>query len=226
MDKTKILIADDHRMFRTGVAHLLKKEEQFEIIAEASCGTNALELAIELDIDIILMDINIPGIDGIAATSQILQIKPGLKILALSSFDDEDRIVQMVKAGAKGYLLKSASIAELIQAIKTVKEGNSYFSKLVSDKIFSRLEKDKRPAYGAAKKINGNSITQREYEILQYVFDEMNNREIAERLYISPRTVETHKRNLIKKLKVKNAVGLIKYYFTHINNLQKEELAS
>lgn len=211
MGKTKILIAEDHQMFRKGIIALLNKLENFMIVGEASTAEEVVELTDKLGPDLILMDVHLPDFSGVEATVQILEQHPEIKILGLSAEASEEAVVSMVRAGAKGYVLKDTTVEELFLAIKSLEGGNSYFSERVSLKLLSRLDK---PAYSPedAKRTAKKALTCRETEILNFIAEEMTNKEIADRLFISPRTVETHRRNLIHKLKVRNTVGLVKYY--------------
>ncbi len=216
MSKTRILIADDHQMFRTGIVNLLKKETDFEIAGEAKQGDEAVKLAIKLHPDVILMDIDLPVLDGIEASVRIIKEDPDAKILVLTSFESEDYILRMLKAGAKGYILKDAPFDELVLAIMTISKGSSYFAKEVSATLMARLE---GAAAATMQKDDDlrKCVTAREFEILQFVVEGLTNKEIANKLFISPRTVETHRRNLIQKLKVKNTAGLVRYYLEHFN---------
>lgn len=215
MSKIRILIADDHQMFRAGIINLLKNEPEFEIAGEASEGDEAVRLAVCLKPDVVLMDINLPVLDGISATIQIIAENPESKILVLTSFEDEEFILKMLKAGARGYILKEAPFEELVLAVKTIAKGSSYFTKEISAKLFARLEQSEKISQNRAAQEKMN-LTKRELEVLEYVATELTNKEIAAMLFISPRTVETHRRNLIHKLKVKNTAGLVKYYFEHL----------
>ncbi len=217
MSKTRILIADDHQMFRTGIVNLLKKETDFEIAGEAKQGDEAIKLAANLHPDVILMDIDLPVLDGIEASVRIIEEYPEAKILVLTSFESEDYILRMLKAGAKGYILKDAPFDELVLAILTISKGSSYFAKEVSATLMARLERSSVATVPEDDTL-WKCITTRELEILQFVVEGLTNKEIANKLFISPRTVETHRRNLIQKLKVKNTAGLVRYYLEHYNN--------
>lgn len=208
MNKISIVLADDHRIFRYGVKKILEREIEFEIVGESDTINDAFEKCKLLRPDLILMDIGFPKECGIKLTQQITdQLKT--KILALTSFDENKYVVEMLRAGASGYLVKNSSPAELIRAIKTIHGGHSYFSQNLSKTIFENAKKEKM----LHNKFGDFSVTTRELEVLKYVSEEMTNKEIAQQLFISPRTVETHKRNLMQKLKVKNVVGLAKFYF-------------
>ncbi len=211
MNQTRILIADDHRMFRSGIANLLRKEDSFNVIGEASDGLEAVLMARDRQPDVILMDIRLPKIDGIKATEKIITNNPEVRILALTSYEEDDYVVSMIKSGALGYILKDAPYDELVIAIKALSSGNSYFAKEVTKKLFSRIENGSS-RLEARQKAKDLSVTEREFEVLKFIAEELTNKEIASKLYISPRTVETHRRNLIQKLKVKNTAGLVKYY--------------
>ena len=187
------------------------------MVGEAKDGNEVVRLACQIRPDVIVMDIHLPVMDGIAATRQILAEFPEAKILALTSFETEDYVVNMLRAGAKGYVLKEAPIEELVLAIKTIATGSSYFAKEISVKILAMLENIGRPS-ASKEPAEKSSLTQRELEILELIATEMTNREIAALLFISPRTVETHRRNLIHKLKVKNTAGLMRFYLNNFKN--------
>ncbi len=212
------MIADDHQLFRKGISAVLNNRCDCSIVGEAASGEEIIELARQQAFDVLLMDLHLPQLNGIAATRAIIQELPQARILGLSNVTREEEVLDLIKAGAKGYVLKETTIDELVLAIKALAGGNSYFSHKVSQQLLTRLhspqhlsDQNGRPGRPA--------LTGREMEILKYITEELTNKEIASRLFISPRTVETHRRNLIQKLKVKNTVGLVKYYLQRMPNL-------
>lgn len=225
MNKLRLLIADDHQMFRAGIVNLLKKEETFEIVGEASNGEEAVQLVAALQPDVVLMDIHLPIMDGLMATQLITNSGSLSKILVLTSYEEEEYVVNMIRSGAKGYVLKEAPIDELLLAIKTIAKGSSYFAKEISETIFSLLSQSSSGT-SFKQRAKGMEITGRELEVLQYIAEEFTNKEIAAKLFISPRTVETHRRNLIQKLRVKNTAGLVRYYFKNIQEGSLRKMAS
>ncbi len=223
MSAIKLMIVDDHEIFRSGLAALLKGVNGFDIIAVAGNGEEAIELVQNQQPDVIVMDVKMPILDGVGACLQMVNANPGVGVLALSWNQDRTEVVNMVRAGARGYIVKDAAPSELITAIKALAQGGSYFSKEVSVTLLGELENSN------GKKNNGNGIhttplTVRELEILEFISNEYTNKEIADELFISPRTVETHRRNLIQKLKVKNTVGLVKYYFNFAQRMTNNPL--
>ena len=225
MNKLRLLIADDHQMFRAGIVNLLKKEETFEIVGEASNGEEAVQLVAALQPDVVLMDIHLPIMDGLMATQLITNSGSLTRILVLTSYEEEEYVVNMIRSGAKGYVLKEAPIDELLLAIKTIAKGSSYFAKEISDTIFSLLSQTSSGS-SFKQRANGTEITGRVLVVLQYIAEEFTNKEIAAKLFISPRTVETHRRNLIQKLRVKNTAGLVRYYFKNIQEGSLRKMAS
>lgn len=212
MAKIRILIADDHKMFRDGIIALLKEEKEIEISGEAREGREVLDFLKDNPVDLVLMDVHMPEMNGIEATQKIKERYPKVEILGLTMSDEENHIIKMVEAGALGYIIKNTGRKELITAIKTIASGDSYFSKEVSQTIFNQLTEEKR---GKSKKETGVPLTQREIDVLKLIAEEMTNLEIAEKLFISARTVDTHRRNLLQKLGVKNTAGLVRYAFKH-----------
>ena len=209
MNKVSILIADDHQLFRSGLRHLLRNVEDLNVVGETKSGKETIVFCREQEPDLVLMDIDFPDLCGVEITKTIKQTNPNIKILALSMHEEDNYVVNMFKGGVSGYVVKDASLEELLRAIRAIRDGNSYFSKNISKSFFEQKNNRNKMIQSSIKKV---SVTDRELEILKYVTDEMTNKEIAEILFISPRTVETHKRNLMQKLQVKNTVGLVKYY--------------
>ena len=210
MDKIKILIADDHKMFRDGLKEILSKEKNIIVVGEASEGKEVLKELDQKAVDLVLMDIDMGGFNGIETTKTIVSKKINTSILVLSIHSDSKYIISMLEAGAKGYILKNAGKEEMIAAINTVASGDSYFSRQVSSKITEQLHKKHSHKYYGMRN-REIPLTPREFEVLKLIAQEYSNPEIAEKLFISIRTVDTHRRNLLEKLGVKNTAGLVKY---------------
>ena len=210
-DKIKILLVDDHQTIKDGIRAILKDVETIEVAAEASNGEEAITLLKDNPYDMVLMDINMPKVDGIEATTFINKNFNDVKVLALTMHDDDEYILKMLQAGALGYILKTTGQQELVDAIKTVAKGESYFTQEVSSVLLGQFVKKKKTA--EKKKYKEVPLTSREKEILKLIAEEYTNQEIADKLFISPRTVDTHRRNLLLKLEVKNTAGLVRYAF-------------
>jgi two-component system, NarL family, nitrate/nitrite response regulator NarL len=207
MKTIKIMIADDHQMFIDGIKALLEPNKTFSIIGEANNGFQVIEKLEKNEVDIILMDVNMPELDGIETTKQIIKNYPKIKVLMLTMFNTRDYIEKVLKAGAHGYILKNTGKEELQEAIIKVIEGESFFSKEVTEKIMQGLQR-KKEAQSDPLFIE---LTEREKEVLKWIVEELTTQEIADKLFISHHTVETHRKNLISKLNVKNTAGLVKY---------------
>lgn len=207
--KLSILITDDHRLFRQGLHMILNEFENFENVYEASNGEEALNITKANTIDIILMDIRMPIMNGIEATIKIKKEFPRIKVIALSMYDDQKTYYSMLNAGVSGFLLKDSSVNELKNAIKTVQSGASYFSQELLRRIILDIGEEVKNEK-LKNKIN-NSISNREKEIIFYITKGNSSKEIAEILHISKRTVENHKSNIFKKTKCKNSTELIFY---------------
>lgn len=212
MKKVKILLADDHQIIRDGIRSLLTEVADFEVCGEASNGVEVIDFLENNPIDIVLMDINMPEMNGIEATTVLKEKFPKVKVLTLTMHDEDKYIMKMIQAGALGYILKNTDQQELLSAIKTLSDGNTFFSRKVSDRIMAHLS---NPQKAKQQVVEGTPLTEREVEILKLIADGLTNQEIAEQLYISPRTVDTHRRNLLQKLGVKNTAGLVKYAFKY-----------
>lgn len=208
MNKIKVFVVDDHQMFRDGVQVLLTNSSDIEVIGAASNGKECIE-HLPLEVDVILMDISMPEMNGIETTQALMKKDPTIKIIALSMFGDEEYYYKMIHSGVKGFILKESGSKELEEGIREVHSGRNYFSQELLRNIIFNLG-DKKSTSGKAQSTI-NQFTNREMDILQQVCSGLSNKEIAEQLNISVRTVESHKSNLIQKTGVKNTIGLVMY---------------
>ncbi len=203
-EKIKIVIADDHQMLVDGIKSLLRGEKKFEVIGVANNGSIALRIIEKNNPDILLTDINMPVMGGVALTKNVREKFPEVRIIALSMFGDQHAITEMLDAGVSGYILKNTGKEELLNAIQTVFEGGVFYSREVSDQMMRSLT-DK------LKKENEPTLTSREAEIVTLIAKEYSNAKIAEELFISEHTVETHRKNIFRKTNTKSVVGLLNY---------------
>ena len=203
-NKIKIFLVDDHNLFREGLKFLLSNNDFISEIYEAENGANLLKNVFNVKPDIILMDIEMPIMNGIEATKEALKICPKSKVIALSMHDSEKFYSEMIDAGAKGFLLKNSKFEDVQKAITDVNEGKNYFSPEILEAIIKNLNKKKY------KKKN-KDLTEREIEILYNICKGLSNQEIADYLYISKRTVDKHRENILLKTQSKNTAGLVIY---------------
>jgi DNA-binding NarL/FixJ family response regulator len=206
--RIKIVIADDHHLFIEGLKALIKDAETVQLVGEASDGEKLMEIIQTKKPDVVLMDVNMPNVNGIEATKRIRANHGLVKILGLTMFDDTASVSEMMKAGANGYLLKTAGKHELINAITKVHQGEKYISDEVSNKLIERMFDENHQEAQPTRKAE---ITKRELDIIRLIAQELTNVEIAEKLNNSPMTIITHRKNLLRKLGVKNTAGLVKY---------------
>jgi DNA-binding NarL/FixJ family response regulator len=199
MEPIRVLIADDHPLFRDGMRGLLDSVADTEVVGEATTGEEAVELSEKLQPDIILMDIKMPGINGIEATREILHTSPHIGVLVVTMFEDEDSVFAAMRAGARGYLLKDAKGEEVLRAIKAVNDGEAIFGPGVAQRLIHFFSAEKPPT--AAPRAFPE-LTSREEEILTLIAQGHGNKEIAERLYLSLKTVRNHVSNIFTKLQV------------------------
>lgn len=209
MNIYKIVVVDDHPIFIKGLTTLLNEIENVKVIAEAKNGVKFLELLSSLQPDIVFIDIKMPGMNGIEATEKALELQPGLKILGLTMFSEYRYMEMMMKAGAKGFLNKSVTKAELQKAIEKVVAGENYLSENFAK--LSDVEEKEKSAFKLPEEWESEKLSARELEVLQLLSDGLSTSEIAEKLFISQRTVEHHRSNLLAKTQSKNVAGLIKY---------------
>jgi DNA-binding NarL/FixJ family response regulator len=204
-DLIKIIIVDDHEIFRNGLKMVLSKLKHVDVVAEASNGYDFLDIIRKTPTDIVLMDIEMPNLNGIDATAIALKEFPNIKVIALTMFNDDDYIQNMIDVGVKGFLLKNINKETLDKAIVKVFNGGNYFSEELFSFFTKHIKKEEKP------KENEIKFTKREMEILQLLSEGLNNKEIAEILFVSERTIAGHKTNLLLKTGCKNAVSLLSY---------------
>lgn len=206
----KVLIADDHRIFVQGVSSLLNRSEDISVVGNAYNGEDVLEKLKSMDVDVVLMDITMPKMDGLTATKLIKEKFPNTKVLIFSMHQEEQYVKSLLEAGATGYILKSADYEELTSAIKKVATEAPYYSNEVVSNVMSSFGQKKEPVQGTVEQ-----LTKREMEMVQLIAEEYTMTEIADKLFISEHTVRSHRKNILHKLGVRNTAGLIKYAFQH-----------
>jgi DNA-binding NarL/FixJ family response regulator len=202
--KPKIIIVDDHLIFRQGLKSIITSENIATVIGEASNGIEFIELISKMKPDIVLMDIDMPHMNGLDATEKAMQLIPELKIIIFSMFSDEEYYHKMIERGVKGFILKTSGINELENAIHEVMRGESYFSNELLRKIISNFEHR-----NDGEHVKKELLSEREIEVLQQICLGLSTDEIGEKLFISPKTVKTHKSNLLAKTITKNTPALI-----------------
>ncbi len=205
-EEIRTILVDDHKMFREGLKFILSEIKNLRVVGEASDGNEFLEMLNSHHADLVLMDISMPKVDGVEATEQALKINPKLKVIALSMFGDEDYYNKMINAGVKGFILKESGSHELEIAIRSVMNGEHYFSQKLLTEIIMNLNASTEKRVNLPDQVH---ITRREKEVLKLVCSGLSNHEIADRLHISVRTVEGHKTSLIDKTGVKNSTCLV-----------------
>jgi two-component system response regulator NreC len=208
MRKIRVLLVDDHTIVREGLCALLELSPEIEIVGEAGNGNEALEIAGKHKIDIVLMDLSMPGMSGLEATLAMCKEFPGIKVIILTQYSDEEHVFSILEAGAHGFLNKSAASSELVSAIRSVYRGDSYLSPSATKHLIKNYQleaniKKKRDPY--------EQLTGREKEVLRLLAEGHTNKEIAKMLVISPKTVDSHKTRLMAKLELRNRAELIKY---------------
>lgn len=199
----KVAIVDDHKLFRQGLGVILASKEDIEVVEKYESAIHLLKYLKHVDVDLLLLDIDMPELDGISAMPRILEEKPDIKVLILSMHLSSKKIQEAVAAGVNGYLLKTSDDDEVAQAIYDVMDGKEYFSKEAHSELINSFRQKDDPRYV--------ELTKREKEILNLVCQEFSSQEIAKQLSISIHTAETHRRNLLHKTDCKNSVGLVKY---------------
>lgn len=204
----KILIADDHAMFVDGIESILNKEDDIQVIDKCFDGPSVLRKIISNPPDLVLLDINLPGMNGIEVSQKIIKDHPKVKILAISMFNEESFVTEILNNGAQGYILKNTGREELLLAIRTIHDGKTFFSKDVTNTIMKSLMKRRKESTATTKLIP--KISRREKEVLKLIVEEFTTQEIANELFISLKTVESHRSSLLNKLNARNTAGLVR----------------
>ncbi|KUO51455.1 MAG: two-component system response regulator [Desulfitibacter sp. BRH_c19] len=203
MEAIKVLLVDDHPLITEGLEKILSFDDAIRVVGKANDGNQAVEIAMKVKPDVVVMDINMPGIDGIEACLKIRDILPRTEIIALTVCEEEDRILQILKAGAKGYFLKDVEPERLIDAIKNVQKGQSFIHPQIAAKVLSSYT---TLASRQNKDFKGNDLTDREMELVKLLAKGLNNKEIASTLFISEKTVKNHITNILRKLDLRDRV--------------------
>jgi two-component system response regulator NreC len=202
MNKIKLIIADDHELFRKGLAELLRKHDDIKIVKSVGDGLEFMELVnSQFEADIVLLDITMPNMDGFQVLKELKTLASDIKPIVISMHNDGNYIAKCAKMGAFGYLLKNTDEAELILAIRSVSSGKKYFSAEISEKMINFM---------SAQSTSENVLSNKETEVLGLISKGLTTKEIAVKLFVSSRTIETHRANVLKKLEVKNTAELIK----------------
>ncbi len=204
----KIVIADDHEIFREGFRLLLKNQREQELVGEAANGRELLEVVGREFPDVVITDIKMPVMDGIEACKLIIKKFPGIKVIALSMFNEESLVLDMLEAGAKGYLLKNTNKQELLSAVKTVVNGDNYYCSDTSLKLAKLIAASK---YHPHRPVVPKKFTEREMQIIRMICDQMSSKEIAHTLSLSIRTVEGYREQVQEKVGAKNSIGIVIY---------------
>lgn len=207
MNPYKIILADDHVMFRQGVKKIIDESKEVVVIGEAADGAELLEILSERTPDMVVADISMPNIDGVEATRKIKHHYPQVKILILSMHKEKEYLYQALSAGADGYLLKEDTASDIFSATETIRKGSCYLSPLFS----SEVAEDLMAYYRGDSLLASDALTNREREVLKLVAEGKSSKEIADILYISPRTVQHHRENITKKLNAVSIADLVKY---------------
>lgn len=201
----KILLVDDHAIVSDGLEAILKLVDGFEIVNKLTSGDFALAYLKQHEVDLVITDYSMPDMDGLTLVKKAKLIKPDIKIIVLSMHDEALMIREMLAAGVDGYVLKKYAQQEIVNAIETVHNGRKYFSNEVNKALLSAL---------LPQEMSENSVTERELEVLKLLAQELTSKQIAEKLFISERTVETHRKNLMRKTGANNAIGLVRYAYS------------
>jgi DNA-binding NarL/FixJ family response regulator len=201
-----VLLVDDHKIMRDGIKAILKHSEEFHVVGESENGSDAVQACKRLRPQIVLMDIGLPGLNGIEATTEILRHTPETKVVILSMYDDEHSVVSAIRSGARAFVLKKASDNDLLDALRTVAKGGSYLSPQVSDRLLNRIQRGDLEAKNVPSALEG--LSPRELQVLRLVAEGKTSKEIAVMLDLGLQTVRSYRKTMMKKLGVNNVAGL------------------
>jgi DNA-binding NarL/FixJ family response regulator len=208
----RVVLAEDHALVRSGIRALLEGSAQIAVVGEASNGRQAVDMSREMLPQLVLMDVAMPGLNGIEAARQIRAAQPEVRVLMLSMHEDHQYVFESLKSGANGYVLKASAFQELLMAIDTVMDGKSYISPALSDRVMNDYV---RRAKGENADTELSKLSGREREVLQLIAEGKSSAEVAEVLHISVRTVDTHRHNIMTKLEIHSIAGLTKFAIRH-----------
>jgi DNA-binding NarL/FixJ family response regulator len=201
-----VLLVDDHKIMRDGIKAILAKGDEFKVVGEAENGTDAVQAVKRLRPDLVLLDLGLPGLNGVETTAEILRHHPDCKIIILSMFDDENSVVSAIRSGARAFILKKASDGDLLDALRMVARGGAYLSPQVSDRLLSRIQKGDLEARQAPAALD--VLSPREVQVLRMVAEGKTSKEIAVMLDLREQTVRSYRKTMMKKLRVNNVAGL------------------
>jgi DNA-binding NarL/FixJ family response regulator len=206
-----VVLVDDHKIMRDGISAILQRSGEFEVLGEADNGVDGVRICKELRPDVVLMDIGLPGLNGIEATTELLRHVPGSKVVMLSMYDDEHSVISAIRAGARAFVLKKASDHDLLDALRTVAKGGSYLSPQVSDQLLHRIQRGDLGAKAAPSALE--SLSPRELQVMRMVAEGKTSKEIAGVLNLGLQTVRSYRKTLMRKLGVNNVAGLTQVAF-------------
>lgn len=212
----RIILADDHEIFRDGFKVMIKKQPAIQLVGEAGDGEELIQLAHQLRPDVVVTDIKMPRVDGVEATRHLARLFPKIGIIALSMYDEENLIIEMLEAGAKGYLLKNAHKDEILEAIVTVHNQENYYCNDTSAKLAQMIARSRLRTGPHTKKLE---FSEKEYAVIRFICQEMSNKEMASQLNLSIRTIEGYRDRIQEKIGAKNAAGVVVYAIR--NNIYK-----
>jgi DNA-binding NarL/FixJ family response regulator len=204
----RVLIVEDHKIMRDGITALLDRSGEFTVVGDAETGIEAIQVFKETHPDVVLMDIGLPGLNGVDATTELLRHCPSAKVIILSMYDDEDSVINSIRAGARGYVVKRASSGDLLEALRAVARGSSYLSPNVSERLLSRIRRGETETAGRHPLLV--QLTPREFQVLGLIVDGKASKEIAVMLGLGVETVRSYRKTMMKKLNVNNVAGLIR----------------